>query len=77
MAGFLDNEDKAVVYKELQVIAEYLLDEWINSNLDEGQLYSDWNIAEMSDSNYLKGRFNLFYDLKPEDQYYIDFDEEK
>jgi hypothetical protein len=30
----------------------------------------------MSDSNYLKGRFNQFYDLKPEDDYYIEWDEE-
>jgi len=31
----------------------------------------------MSDSNYLKGRFNLFYDLKPGEQYYLEYDEEK
>ena len=48
----------------------------INSNLDEGQLYADYRFAEMCESNYLKGRFNQFYDLKPEDQYYIEWDEE-
>jgi hypothetical protein len=31
----------------------------------------------MCESNYLKGRFNQFYDLKPGDQYYIEWDEEK
>jgi hypothetical protein len=45
--------------------------------LDEGELYSDWRIADMSDSNYLKGRFNQYHDLKPEDQYYLEYDEEK
>ena len=75
--SFLENENQMVIDAELQEIADHLLTEWIESNLDEGQLYSDWRIADMSSSNYLKGRFNLFYDLKPEDQYYLDWDEEK
>ena len=75
--SFLENENQMVIDAELQEIAEQLLDDWMQSNLDEGQLYSDWRIADMSNSNYLKGRFNLFYDLKPEDQYYLEYDEEK
>ena len=75
--SFLENENQMVIDAELQEIADQLLDDWINSNLDEGQLYSDWCIANMSNSNYLKGRFNLFYDLTPADQYYLEFDEEK
>ena len=77
MASFLEDENQMVIDAELQAIADHLLTEWINSNLDEGQLYSDYQIASMCDSNYLKGRFNQFYDLKPEDQYYIEWDEEK
>jgi hypothetical protein len=77
MPSFLENENQMVIDAELQTIADQLLDDWIQSNLDEGQLYSDYRIAEMSDSNYLKGRFNLFYDLKPGDQYYLEWDEEK
>jgi len=42
----------------------------------ELQEYADWRIADMVSSNYLKGRFNQFYDLKPDDQYYIEWDEE-
>jgi hypothetical protein len=42
------------------------LNDWINSNLDEGQLYSDWRIADMVSSKYLKERFNQHYDLNPE-----------
>ena len=75
--SFLENENQMVIDAELQEIADHLLTEWIESNLDEGQLYSDWRIADMSSSNYLKGRFNQFYDLKPEDQYYLEWDEEK
>jgi hypothetical protein len=40
-------------------------------------MYADWCFADMAESNYLKGRFNQFYDLKPGDQYYIEWDEEK
>ena len=74
--SFLENENQMVIDAELQEIADHLLTEWIESNLDEGQLYSDWRIADMVSSNYLKGRFNQFYDLKPEDQYYLEWDEE-
>jgi hypothetical protein len=75
--SFLENENQMVIDATLSEIGEMLVEDWINSNLDEGELYSDWRIADMSDSNYLKGRFNLFYDLKPEDDYYIEWDEEK
>ena len=54
-----------------------LVEDWVNSNLDEGQMYADFRFAEMSDDNYIKGRFNQFYDLKPGDQYYLEWDEEK
>jgi hypothetical protein len=30
----------------------------------------------MCESNYLKGRFNQFYDLNKDDEYYIEWDEE-
>jgi hypothetical protein len=75
--SFLENENQMVIDAELQEIAEQLLDDWMNSNLDEGQLYADWRIADMSSSNYLKGRFNLFYDLTPDNQYYLEWDEVK
>ena len=72
MGSFLENENQMVIDAEMSEIADQLLEDWINSNLDEGQLYSDWRIADMSSSNYLKGRFNLFYDLKPDNQYYLE-----
>jgi len=76
MASFLENENQMVIDAELQEIAEQLLDDWMNSNLDEGQLYADWRIADMSSNNYLKGRFNQHYDLTPDNQYYLEWDEE-
>jgi hypothetical protein len=74
--SFLENENQMVIDAELQTIAEQLLEDWMYENLNEGQFFADWRIADMSDSNYLKGRFNLFYDLKPEDEYYIEWNEE-
>jgi hypothetical protein len=74
--SFLEDENQMVIDAEMSAIADQLLDDWINSNLDEGQFYSDKQIALMCDSNYLKGRFNLFYDLKPEDDDYIECGEE-
>ena len=75
--SFLENENQMVIDATYQEIGEMLVEDWINSNLDEGQMYADFRFAEMSDSNYLKGRFNLFYDLKPGEQYYLEYDEEK
>jgi len=76
MSSFLENENQMVIDATYQEIGEMLVEDWVNSNLDEGQLFADFRFAEMSDSNYLKGRFNLFYDLNPGDQYYLEFDEE-
>ena len=75
--SFLENENQMVIDAEIQTISEQLFDEWMDSNLDEGLFYADRRFAEMSDSNYLKGRFNLYYDLKPEDEHYLEYDEEK
>ena len=75
--SFLENENQMVIDAEYSYIGEQLVEDWVNSNLDEGQLYADYRFAEMCESNYLKGRFNQFYDLNPNDQYYVEFDEEK
>ena len=75
--SFLENENQMVIDAELQVIADHLLTEWINSNLDEGVLYSDYQIAMMCDSNYLKRRYNEHWELTPDEEFYVEFDEEE
>jgi hypothetical protein len=75
--SFLENENQMVIDATYQEIGEMLVEDWVNSNLDEGQLFADFRFAEMSDSNYLKGRFNKHYNLTPNDQYYLEWDEEK
>ena len=74
--SFLENENQMVIDAIYHEIGEQLVEDWVQSNLDEGQYYADKCFAEMCDSNYLKGRFNQFYDLKPEDDDYIEWDEE-
>ena len=72
MSSFLDNENQMLIDAVYTDIADHLVQEWINNNLDEGQLYSDYQIASMSSSNYLKDKFNKFYELIPDDQYYLE-----
>jgi len=72
MESFLENENQMVIDAELSAIGDHLVQEWINSNLDEGVYYADKCFAEMCESTYLKGRFNQFYDLKPGDEDYIE-----
>lgn len=73
--SFLENENQAVIDLIYQEIGEQLVEDWVNSNLDEGQLYADWRFADMSDSNYIKGRFNQHWELIPSDEYYLEWDE--
>jgi hypothetical protein len=77
MSSFLENENEMVIDMTYSEIGEMLVEDWINSNLDEGQLYADWCVANMASSNYLKGRFNQFYDLNPTDNYYLEWNEEE
>jgi len=74
--SFLENENQMVIDATYSEIGDMLVEDWVNSNLDEGQMFADFRFAEMADSNYLKDRFNLFYDLKPGDQYYLEYEEE-
>jgi len=74
--SFLENENEMVIDAIYHEIGEQLVQDWVNSNLDEGQLFADFRFAEMSDDNYIKGRFNLFYDLNVGDQYYLECEEE-
>jgi len=61
--SFLDDENQMVVDAICYEIGMELFEDWNNSNLDEGTFWADYQIALRCDSNYLKGRFNQFYDL--------------
>ena len=74
--SFLEDENQMVIDAEIVDIGLKLFEDWNSSNLDEGTFYADYQIALMSDNNYLKGRFNQHYDLTPEDDEYLEWDEE-
>ena len=73
--SFLDDENEMVVGAIISEIGEKLFEDWNDSNLDEGTFYADWQIAMLSDDNYLKGRFNKHYDLTPEDDEYLEVEQ--
>jgi hypothetical protein len=66
------NINQMVIDAEIQGISEHLFEEWMDSNFNEGNLYGDYRFAEMCDSKEIKQAFNQFYNLDPNDQYYIE-----
>jgi hypothetical protein len=74
--SFLDEENEQVVDLVEQEVAQELFNDWYNALLDEGQLYADYRFLLLADNNYLNGRYNQYYDLKPGDEYYMPWDEE-
>ncbi len=71
MARFLEDVNQMVIDACYQDIAEQLLEDWINSNLDEGQYYADKQFAEMSGDKFVQSEFNKFYNLKEGDEDYL------
>ena len=72
MASFLEDVNQMVIDAVYQDIAEQLLEQWINNNLDEGQYYADKQFAEMSGDTFVQDEFNKFYELKEGDEGYIE-----
>lgn len=52
-------------------IADQLLQDWIDSNLDESQYFADMQIAERSGDPMLQDKFNKFYNLTEADDDYF------
>jgi hypothetical protein len=69
--SFLDDENQMVIDAVITEISEHLFEQWNSSNLDEGTFYADYQIALMSSDPYLQSKFNLFYELTPEDEEYF------
>lgn len=69
--SFLEDMNQMVIDATMMEIADQLLDDWIQSNLDEGQLFSDWRIAEMSGDPVIIDAFHKHWELIPTDQYWL------
>ena len=72
MASFLEDVNQMVIDAVYQDIAEQLLEQWINNNLDEGQYYADKQFAWMSDDKFIQEEFNKFYNLTEIDEDYFE-----
>jgi hypothetical protein len=72
MASFLEDVNQMVIDAVYSEIADQLLDDWINSNLNEGQYYADKQFAIMSGDKFIFDEFNKFYELKEGDDDYLD-----
>ena len=72
MSSFLEDVNQMVIDACYQDIAEQLLEDWINSNLDEGQYYADKQFAEMSGDKFVQSEFNKFYNLTESDEDYFE-----
>jgi len=71
MSSFLDDINQMLLDAEIQEISEHLFQEWMNSNLDEGTFWADYQFALMCNSTYIKQKFNEFYELKEGDNEYL------
>jgi hypothetical protein len=69
-------ESEEVVDLLISEIANQLFDQWHESNLDEGIMYADWKICSMSDSNYFRRKFNEHYNIQPNDEFYLQVEED-
>jgi hypothetical protein len=72
MSSFLEDVNQMVIDACYQDIAEQLLENWINSNLEEGQYYADKQFAWMSDDKFVQSEFNKFYNLTEIDEDYFE-----
>ena len=69
--SFLDDENQMIIDAEIETISEHLFNQWMDSNLDEGSFYADYQFAVMCDSKEIKQAFNQFYNLKEDDEHYV------
>ena len=69
--SFLDDENQMLIDVVITDISEQLFEDWNSANLDEGVFYADYQIALLSADPYLQSKFNLFYELTPEDEEYF------
>jgi len=72
MSSFLNGENQMVIDAIYSDIGDQLVEDWMLSNLDEGQFYADQQVALMSGDSYIRDKFNKFYGLTPSDEEYID-----
>ena len=71
MDSFLTTLPEEQVVDMYEAISVTLLDQWVDANLDEGQMWHDYQVISMSDSPEFYEAFNKYYFLNPGDDLYL------
>ena len=71
MDSFLNTIPEEKVVEMYDGIADSLLDNWIDSNLDEGQMWHDYQVLSMWEGTEFYEAFNKYYHLNPGDDLYL------
>ena len=69
--SFTDMLDDDLRYDTFEHISNQLFDDWNDANLNEGIMYADFRIAEMSGDPVIIAAYNEHWQLKEGDEYYI------
>jgi hypothetical protein len=56
----------------VDTVAHQLFEDWINSHLDEGVMWADYQICLVYGAPELKQEFNEYYKLTPADDLYFE-----
>ena len=69
--SFTDTLEEELVSDMYERIAFDLFDSWNESNLNEGMLYADFKMAEMSGDNDIIDAFHKHWGITPSDEYWL------
>ena len=69
--AILDTMPEKMASDLIAEVGSNLFEDWYNSNLDEGQLLADYELATSTDSDEVKRFFNTHWELTPDDEFYI------
>ena len=69
--SFLELLDQGLVNDTIMHISGQLFDEWNDSNCNEGLMYADFKIAQMSDDAVIINAFHEHWGITPDDEYWI------
>lgn len=69
--SFLETLDQELVNNTIMHVAGQLFDDWNDSNCDEGLMYADFKIAEMSDDAVIIDTFHKHWGITPSDEYWL------
>ena len=69
--SFTDLLDDEIAQALYDGIAANLFDDWNEANLNEGMLYADFRMAQMSDSDVIIDAFHEHWGIGPNDEYWL------